>query len=82
MPTRTLTTTRRYSISRKVAGLFLLLALVGAGNWLALSKAQKQLEGAEKDINATGSLRYLSQQIQASALSSAINQAADRGPRT
>lgn len=78
MPTRILTTTRRYSISRKVAVLFLLLALMGIGNWLALSKAQNQLEGAEKDINATGSLRYLSQQIQASALSSAINQAADR----
>lgn len=78
MPTRILTTTRRYSISRKVALLFFLLALMGVGNWLALSKAQKQLEGAERDINATGSLRYLSQRIQASALSSAINQAADR----
>lgn len=78
MPTRVLTTTRRYSISRKVALLFILLALMGAGNWLVLNKAQMQLEGAEKDINATGSLRYLSQQIQASALSTAINRAADR----
>jgi len=78
MPTRILTTTRRYSISRKVAVVFILLALVGIGNWLVLSKAQRQIEGAEKDINATGSLRYLSQQIQASALSLAINQAADR----
>lgn len=79
MPTRTLTTTRRYSISWKVAGLFLLLALMGVGNWLVLSKSQKQLEGAEKDINAIGSLRYLSQKIQVSVLGSAINQVADRG---
>jgi len=61
-----------------VAVLFFILALVAIGNWLVLSKAQRQIEGAERDINATGSLRYLSQQIQASALSFAINQVADR----
>lgn len=79
MSHHTLSTTRRFSISRKVAFLFSLLILTGVGNWLVLSRTHQQLEGAEKDINATGSLRYLSQQIQVSALSAAIHQKRDAG---
>ena len=74
MPDHKLVTTGRYSISRKAAALFILLILLAGVNQLVIHRAQQSLAGAEEDINATGRLRYLSQQIQSAFLAAALTQ--------
>ena len=74
MPDHQLASTGRYSISRKVVALFLLLVLLAGTNQFVTHRAQQRLTGVEQDINATGRLRYLSQQIQASVLGAVMTQ--------
>ena len=70
---------KRFSISRKVAAFFLLLALMAGGYQLAVYRAQQRLDGIAEDINAAGRLRYLSQQIHATVLSAALTQSWGNG---
>ncbi len=57
---------RKLSISAKLAFLFLLFLVVGGANVAVLVASLKDLEGAARTINVTGSLRWQSQWLELS----------------
>ncbi|MDK9702229.1 MAG: PAS domain S-box protein [Sulfuritalea sp.] len=54
----------RLSIGRKIALVFLILALAGGSSMLLVFWAQQQNKGVASEVNIYGSLRYRNQQIQ------------------
>ena len=68
----------RLTLSRKFLLVFAALGLVGLGNWLVVESTLSHLRGATTQVNIVGSIRWISQRVQADTLRMAYG----RGERT
>ena len=58
----------RLTLGRKFLLVFAALGLVGLGNWRVVESALSRLEGATSQVNVIGSIRWISQKVQADTL--------------
>jgi len=55
----------RLTLSRKFMLVFAALGLVGLGNWLVVESTLSHLRGSTTQVNIVGSIRWISQRVQA-----------------
>ncbi|HEU0234330.1 MAG TPA: PAS domain S-box protein [Gallionella sp.] len=63
IPSESVAQPRRLSVNRKLGGVFLLLAVIAAGNLYLSEMLHNSIANIASIINQSGRLRYLSQQI-------------------